>query len=181
VLYKALVDNRADERVFLGPAGGILRRSNFTRRYWRPAWDSDLHNPDRAKSVPAILTGFTFHGGRHTQRTWLADVGIADVARAARLGHKLPGMAEVYEHVTPQMKQRVLQTLQIRWETSLTELTGAELQRLLTMVPPKLSEVITRRDGDEEGAKAARTGGAEMISNISPLTDPGTRKALPSE
>jgi hypothetical protein len=135
-------------------------------------------NPDRAKRVPAILAEFTFHEGRHTQRTWLADDGVADVARAARLGHKLPGMADVYEHVTPHMKQRVLQALQTRWETSITELTGAELQKLLTMVPPKLSEALTQRDGNEEGAKAAGTGGVEMISNISPLTDPGTEKAL---
>ncbi|MCW2914039.1 MAG: phage integrase family protein [Actinomycetia bacterium] len=89
MLYEALVDNCADERVFLGPEGGILRRSNFTRRYRRPAWDGDPSNPDRAKRVPAILAGFTFHEGRHTQRTWLADDGVA---RAARLGHKLPGM-----------------------------------------------------------------------------------------
>jgi integrase len=57
--------------------------------------------------VPAVLAGFTFHEGRHTHRTWLADDGITDVARAARLGHNLPGMADVYEHVTPAMKQRV--------------------------------------------------------------------------
>ena len=88
------------------------------------------------------------------------------------------GAGVEFGEVTPQMKQRVLQALQTRWEISITELTGEELQKLLTMVPPKLSEVITQGDDNEEGAKAAGTGGVEMIST--PLTDPGSKKALPS-
>jgi hypothetical protein len=31
---------------------------------------------------------------------------ISDIGRAARLGQKLPGMADVYEHLTPEMKRR---------------------------------------------------------------------------
>ncbi|MBB4932766.1 hypothetical protein F4561_003586 [Lipingzhangella halophila] len=53
-----------------------------------------------------ILPGFTFNEGRHTHRTWLAEDGVPEVARAARLGHRMRGMGEVYEHVTPAMRSR---------------------------------------------------------------------------
>ncbi|MFI0482914.1 hypothetical protein [Actinomadura sp. 9N215] len=82
-----------------------------------------------------MLRGFAFHEGRHTQRTWLAEDGIPDVARAARLGHRLPGMADVYEHVTPAMKEQVLQPLQKRWETSLLALRADERDRLIAAAP----------------------------------------------
>ena len=65
-----------------------------------------------------MLVGFTFHERRHTHRTWLSDDGISDIGRAARLGQKLPGMADVYEHLTPEMKRRTLKALQARWEAS---------------------------------------------------------------
>jgi hypothetical protein len=55
-------------------------------------------------------------------------------------------MADVYEHVTPAMRQRVLDTLQTRWEESLQDLTGEELGRLLPIVPPALAKTITHRD-----------------------------------
>ncbi|WP_221640558.1 site-specific integrase [Actinoallomurus bryophytorum] len=39
--------------------------------------------------VPPILPGYTFHEGRHIHQTWLADDGIPEVGRAARLGQSL--------------------------------------------------------------------------------------------
>ncbi|MCW2914040.1 MAG: hypothetical protein JWN52_2108 [Actinomycetia bacterium] len=40
-----------------------------------------------------------------------------------------PVWSDVYEYVSPHMKQRVLQALQTRWETSITELTDAPAPR----------------------------------------------------
>jgi integrase len=105
-LYQALLDDCWHRYVFTGACGAVLRRSNFTRRLWRPTWDGDPHSADLALRPP-ILEGFTFHGGCHTHRTWLADDLIPEIARAVRLGHRLQGMGEVYEHVTPQMRRRV--------------------------------------------------------------------------
>jgi hypothetical protein len=93
-------------------------------------------------SVPAVLTGFTFHEGRHTHRTWLADDNIPDVARAARLGHKLPGMADVYEHVTPAMEKTVRDALTRRWKQSVRQLTDPERQHLAEIVPAELRPSI---------------------------------------
>jgi hypothetical protein len=87
------------------------------------------------KRTPPVLAGFTFHEGRHTHRTWLSDDGISDIGRAARLGHKLPGMADVYEDLTPEMKQRTVKVLQARWETSIAQLTSSERAKLLAIVP----------------------------------------------
>ncbi|MEU5878650.1 hypothetical protein [Spirillospora sp. NPDC047279] len=129
--------------MFTGVRGGVLRLSNFARRFWRPAWDGDPDNPDPRARVP----GFTFHEGRHTQRTWLADDHIPEVARAARLGHKLTGVADVYEHVTPEMRRALLTALQARWEASVQELTPQERRRLIDVVPAELAKEIAESDG----------------------------------
>ncbi len=82
-----------------------------------------------------MLPGFTFNEGRHTHRTWLSEDGVPEVARAARLGHRMPGMGEVYEHVTPPMKKKVRDVLEERWRQSLQALQPGERERLMETVP----------------------------------------------
>ncbi|MPZ61270.1 MAG: tyrosine-type recombinase/integrase [Propionibacteriales bacterium] len=87
-------------------------------RYWRPARHGITPGDPSAKDhMPPILTGFTFHEGRHTHSTWLVESGIPEVARKARLGHKVPGIARVYEHVTPEMEQAISDALEARWRS----------------------------------------------------------------
>lgn len=162
--YETLLEQVEHPYVFVGDKGGNLRRSNFARRFWRPAWDGDPDNPDPRERIPPILPGFTFHEGRHTQRTWLAEDGIPDVARAARLGHKLPGMADVYEHVTPAMKERILKALQQRWEASLLALPSGERERLLTLLP-QLENTIKQLETRQQAPKGPD---GEIIARISP-------------
>ncbi|MFD6094860.1 hypothetical protein ACFVWN_07375 [Nocardiopsis flavescens] len=50
---------------------------------------------------------FTDTGWR-SHRTGLAEEGIPEVARAARLGHTISEMKRVYELVTPETKKSVL-------------------------------------------------------------------------
>jgi integrase len=163
-LYEALLDDCIPPYVFVGEKGRNLRRGNFRRRFWRPAWDGDPDNPDPSKRLAPVLPGFTFHEGRHTQRTWLAEDGIPEVARAARLGHTMPGMARVYEHVTPEMKRRVLETLQERWESSLLALRGRERKRLLVL-HPQMEEQINRLTARRQ---AEASEGDKIIAQISP-------------
>ncbi|GAB3979262.1 integrase [Actinoallomurus acanthiterrae] len=169
ILYEALLEDCPRARVFAGARGAVLRRGNFTRRFWRPAWDGDPENRDPEKRVSSILTGFTFHEGRHSHRTWLSDDGISDIGRAARLGHRLPGMADVYEHLTPEMKRRTLNVLQARWESSVAQLAEAERQRLIAIVPPKLRESMTC-EGRNGGVETSGSAQPKMISKISPDT-----------
>jgi integrase len=163
-LYETLLDDCAHSFVFVGEQGANLRRSNFARRFWRPAWDGDPNNPDPGKRAGPVLPGFTFHEGRHTHRTWLAEDGIPEVARAARLGHKMRGMANVYEHVTPEMKRRVLDALQQRWEASLLALRPRERERLIALVP-HLEETINELTARQ---RAEANQGDKIIAQILP-------------
>ena len=141
----------AGTRVFTGARGAMLRRGNFARRFWRPSWDGAPANAD--EPVPAILAGFTFHEGRHTQRTWLAEDNIPDIARAARLGQKLPGMADVYEHVTPAMIQDVLAALQNRWVASPRKTQRPSAKPPKRRRPPRASSTSRRSVTPTQGAQ----------------------------
>ncbi|MGH3373753.1 MAG: hypothetical protein ACRDP6_03345 [Actinoallomurus sp.] len=73
-------------------------------------------------------------------------------------------MGGVYEHVTPETKQRILDVLTSRWEASLLALRAQEQARLVALLP-KMEHTITqlnviRQAGADQGAK--------MIAQISP-------------
>ncbi|WP_424923440.1 tyrosine-type recombinase/integrase [Actinocrispum wychmicini] len=122
--------------MFTMPEGQPLRRSNFRQRLWRPAWDGvDVDHPTSPDHLPPILPWFTFHEGRHTHSTWLIEDGVPEVARRARLGHKMKGIARTYDHVTPEMRQHILDALEARWQAGLSGLTGAERTRLMSWFP----------------------------------------------
>jgi len=55
---------------------------------------------------------------RHWHKALLDEPGadIADVAKEARMGHELDGMAGVYSEVTLSMERRVVEYLQGVWE-----------------------------------------------------------------
>ncbi|MGH3501371.1 MAG: replication initiator [Nocardioidaceae bacterium] len=88
--------------------------------------------------------------------------GILEVARRARLGHKMPGIARVYEHVTPEMEAQIADALEARWVASLRELTDAERAKLLGWLPA----LAHCADGPDDRPSGA-IGGA-TVSQISP-------------
>ncbi|SDD80905.1 tyrosine-type recombinase/integrase [Actinokineospora iranica] len=134
--YEMLLDSHSDVFVFTTPEGKPWRRSNFRQRFWRPAWDGVApERPWAENHRPAILPWFTFHEGRHTHSTWLAEDGIPEVARRARLGQKMKGIARVYDHVTPEMRTKITTVLERRWQDALHGLTAAEQERLRTWFP----------------------------------------------
>jgi integrase len=128
VFYEELLDSHRHPFVICTPEGRPWRRSNFRQRYWRPAWDGqNMDDPCADDHVPPILPWFTFNEGRHTHSTWLAEDGVPEVARRARLGQKMKGIARVYDHVTPAMRRMVLDALEARWMSSLQRLKGRGL------------------------------------------------------
>jgi integrase-like protein len=137
VFYELLLHHdHANLFVFTTPEGQPLRRSNFRQRFWRPAWDgTDTDLPSSPDHQPAILQWFTFHEGRHTHSTWLTENGIPEVARRARLGHKMKGIARTYDHVTPEMRQQILTALETRWQAALAGLTPVERAQLESWFP----------------------------------------------
>ncbi|MGC9668518.1 tyrosine-type recombinase/integrase [Planosporangium sp. 12N6] len=98
--------------VFPGARGGFQRRSNFNRRAWTPAVAGDP-----VAGAPPILAGMHFHDLRHTHKTWLIEDGIPEIVQARRLGHRLGGVRGIYSHVTPLMRQHLVEALQRRWES----------------------------------------------------------------
>ena len=100
--------------------GAFLRRSNFSRRAMRPAADGTTHHPRPAVAVAPVAPGLTFHGFRHSHKTWLIADQIPDVAQARRLGHRIPDKIQhIYSHVAPELETRLLDALQQRWTDAL--------------------------------------------------------------
>lgn len=105
--------------------------SNFRTRFWRLVWDGT----DTGVVLPPILSGLTFHEGRHSHSTWLAEDRIPEVARRARLGQTMKGMGRIYDHVTVEMRVQVLQALEARWWSSVAALLPDERARLVEWFP----------------------------------------------
>lgn len=103
--------------VFVSPDGQFLRRSNFSRRAQRPACDGNLKVTNPRMRLHPAKPGLTFHGLRHSHKTWMIDDGIPEIAQALRLGHVMPDkVQETYSHVAATVEARLLQLLQDRWE-----------------------------------------------------------------
>ncbi|GIH19348.1 hypothetical protein [Rugosimonospora africana] len=71
-----------------------------------------------------------FHDLRHTQKTWLIEGDIPEIAQAKRLGRRIPGVRGIYSHVTPAMQQRTTQALQHRWEATHRQPPAPAVRRL---------------------------------------------------
>ncbi len=122
--------------VFTGHAGAFFRRSNFSRRAMRPAADGTAHRPRPPIVVPAVAPGLTFHGLRHSHKTWLIADQIPEVVQSRRLGHRIPDKIQhIYSHVAPELEARVLDTLQQRWTAALAELATASWTTALAEQP----------------------------------------------
>jgi integrase len=124
-LIRAHLDTHAHSHVFVTAENQLLRRSNFARRAMRPATDGNLDRTRPRVRVQPIVLGLTFHGFRHSHKTWMIADGIPDVAQARRLGHKIPDKIEhIYSHVAPEVETRLIDALQRRWTNALTKLVS---------------------------------------------------------
>lgn len=103
--------------VFTTLRGKALRRSGFQRGLWAPAVRGGNHAQEHwAPMLPAL----TFHGLRHSHKTWLIEDGIPEVAQARRLGHAMQDkIDDVYSHVATSVEERLLAALEARWQRSL--------------------------------------------------------------
>jgi integrase len=136
VFYEILLDSHPHAFVMSTPEGRPWRRSNFRQRHWRPVWDgTHPDDPCNPGHTSPILPWFTFHEGRHTHSTWLIEDGVPEVARRARLGQKMKGMARVYDHVTPVMRRQILDVLEARWLGSVAALSARERAQLVGWFP----------------------------------------------
>lgn len=116
-LLRAHLDTHPHAQVFPAPDGGFHRRSNFSRRVMRPAADGTTHHPGRPHpGLPPVQPGMTFHGLRHSHKTWMIADGVPEIAQAHRLGHALKDkIQQTYSHVAAEVDTRLLHALQDRW------------------------------------------------------------------
>ncbi|MEV7046619.1 site-specific integrase [Amycolatopsis sp. NPDC051061] len=104
--------------VFTTPSGTWLWRSTFLRRVFRPAVDGIEASGTKA-GCAAVRRGLTFHGLRHSHKTWLIAGGAPEIAQARRLGHHLDNrVIETYSHAAPEVEQRLLEDLERRWHAA---------------------------------------------------------------
>ena len=115
-LLRDYLKRHDNEFVFTAEGGNWLWRSTFTQRILKPAVNGNEDVPYKGIRTVAIRPGLTFHGLRHSHKTWLIADGAPEIAQARRLGHHLPNrVTEVYSHVAPEVEQRLLHNLQRRW------------------------------------------------------------------
>jgi integrase len=85
---------------FPTPTGELHRRSNFSRRAFRPAADSTRHLTRPRHRFDPTAPGLSFHGLRHSHETWLITEQIPEIAQALRFGHVLQDkVQETYSRV----------------------------------------------------------------------------------
>jgi integrase len=67
-----------------------------------------------------VKPGLTFHGLRHSHKTWMIADLVPEIAQATRLGHTLQNkIQQTYSHVAAQVEQRLLDGLQASWEKAI--------------------------------------------------------------
>lgn len=91
-------------QVFASTEGKWHRRSNFSRRAWRPAVDGDVR----------YKPGTVFHGLRHLHKSVLIEANVPRVLQFDRLGNELGGVDGIYSHVTEPMRARLMAELERR-------------------------------------------------------------------
>lgn len=103
--------------------------------------------------------GVILHLDCHTEAA-LTEDGVPEVARRARLGQRMKGIARTYDHVTPAMQRQIIAGLQARWESLLTAPRAAERRQLVSWFP--------RLESDIDGSRAGQAGGHAVIAISSP-------------
>lgn len=88
-----------DGLVFTGPAGALLRRSNFRRRTWLPAL--------KKAGLPIVH----FHDLRHTGNNLTAAAGANLRELMARMGHSSTRAALIYLHSTDKRQREIADAL----------------------------------------------------------------------
>ena len=110
-----------DEFVFTNqPGSGCGTATRSAGVCVRPRTTTFGRRSPAVRVVP-IRPGLTFHGLRHSHKTWLIAAGVPEIAQSRRLGHRLDRrVVEVYSHIAPEVEKRLIVELQRRWQAATT-------------------------------------------------------------
>ncbi|WP_410603761.1 hypothetical protein [Amycolatopsis sp. lyj-90] len=121
-LLRAHLASHRHRHVFVTPQSQLHRRNNFSRRAFRPAANGNLSIANPEIRLQPVKPGLTFHGLRHSHKTWLISDGVPRVAQSPRLGHVLADkVEETYSHVASAVEQRLIDALQLRWAKAVAD------------------------------------------------------------
>lgn len=136
--------NPAHSTVVKGPHGDYWRRRQWNER-WRPACDGKPElqrvgrrfEPTGDWAISPVLPGLEFKGLRRAHNVWMTDDGIAEVARAHRLGHAMSDeMQAAYSVVSREMERKLLDALERRWQEALSP----EAWKIISQISPRLAK-----------------------------------------
>lgn len=108
--------------VFVGPKGGLYRRTNWRTDVWIKAlkrardtkgellWPAPWPLDDKGHEVNPVHV----HDLRHTWASWLEDAGIPRVAVVELIGHRKKGVTERYLHAFPETLVRAARAIDER-------------------------------------------------------------------
>lgn len=121
-MLRAHLDTHDHRHVFVSVEGQRYRRSNFGRRAVRPAADGTLDQKRPQVRVPPAKAGLTFHGLRHSHKTWMIADNVPEIAQSRRLGHTLNDkIQQTYSHVAVEVEDRLLTCLEDRWHKAVAD------------------------------------------------------------
>jgi integrase len=136
--------------VFVSPDRQLYRRSNFSRRALRPAADGAPRRREPSQRLPAVKPGLTFHGLRHSHKTWMIADNVPEIAQARRLGHILDDkIRQTYSHVAAEVEHRLLAGLTDRWDKAVADSPHQPTWRDTPLAAPLLPDSLP---GREKGA-----------------------------
>jgi len=153
-LLEMLLASHESEWVFPSINGGELANANFTYHYWRPIADGREASVPRQKGggrggtwrplpeIPAVpgWAGKRQYLTRHGHKEWLDEDGHSRIAVETRMGHELAGVEGLYANVTPAMEERIMESLQGRWQRFVVTLPeGWEPPQSPTQLPVDLA------------------------------------------
>lgn len=95
----AYAEEGSTGRVFVGPRGQTLRRSNWTK-IWRPA-----------KEAAGVPEGVHLHDLRHTGNHLAAASGASTKELMTRMGHASMRAALIYQHATVDRDKAIAESL----------------------------------------------------------------------
>lgn len=181
-LLRTHLETHPYEYVFTTPSGTWWWRSTFIRRILRPAADGNLDTAEPTVRTVPVRQGLTFHGLRHSHKTWLIADNIPEIAQARRLGHHLDNrIVETYSHVAPELEKRLLDQLEHRWHTaqytahpSLHD-TSEGTSSLPVTVPdgPATAPGFTPGPGNTQPGKGVHQ--ARDVRDVQPTNHPNTK------
>ena len=143
-LLRAHLDRHDHPHVFTSHRGEPHRRSNFGRRALRPATEGTGYLAAPPVRLEPVKPGLTFHGLRHSHKTWMIADGVPEVAQSRRLGHILGDrIQETYSHVAAEVEHRLLDGLQRPLGQSRRR--QPRPTRVAEMTPPAFSPTFAQR------------------------------------